>query len=86
MRKLRLIAILISLVILSPLAIDIFLPALPTMVTALEVSNTHMQWTISIFIFSLGIDQLIIEPISDQYGRRPVVLFGILLYGISWEQ
>ena len=83
MKQLRLIAILLPLVIFSPLAIDIFLPALPTMASDFNTSDIQMQWTITIFTFSIGIGQLLFGPISDKVGRRPVVLFGIALYLIS---
>ena len=83
MKQIRLIAILLPLVIFSPLAIDIFLPALSKMASDLNASTTQMQWTITIFIFSLGVGQLFFGPISDRIGRRPIVLFGIILYSIS---
>ena len=83
MKQLKLIAILLPLVIFSPLAIDIFLPALPTMASEFNVSATQMQWTITIFTFSLGLGQLFLGPISDKLGRRPVLLFGISSYVIS---
>ena len=83
MKQLRLIAILLPLVIFSPLAIDIFLPALPRMASDFNTSDIQMQWTITIFTFSLGVGQLFLGPISDRVGRRPVVLFGIALYLLS---
>ncbi|RYV00641.1 Bcr/CflA family drug resistance efflux transporter [Shewanella sp. OPT22] len=83
MKQLRLIAVLLPLVIFSPLAIDIFLPALPIMASDFNVSTTQMQWTITVFIFSLGIGQLFLGPISDRIGRRPIALLGVVLYAIS---
>ncbi|RLV59529.1 Bcr/CflA family efflux MFS transporter [Parashewanella curva] len=80
MKQFRSIAILFPLVMFSPLAIDIFLPALPTMANVFNANAVHAQWSITVFIFSLGLGQLILGPISDRIGRRPVVLFGIILY------
>ncbi|MCL1076651.1 Bcr/CflA family efflux MFS transporter [Parashewanella spongiae] len=83
MSKLRLMMIFIPMVIFSPLAIDIFLPALPEMASNMSTSMISMQWTITCFILSLGIGQLIFGPLSDRFGRRPIALGGIIVYGIS---
>ena len=50
----KLLPLLILMVIFSPLAIDIFLPALPAMAQEFSVPMTQMQWSVSIFILSLG--------------------------------
>lgn len=70
-------------VIFSPLAIDIFLPALPTMANDLATTLTTMQWSISIFLLSMGIGQLFTGPLADKYGRKPVALFGVAIYGLA---
>lgn len=80
----RILAItLITMVIYSPLSIDIFLPALPLMAQSLMVDITAMQSTISIYILSLGFGQLIGGPLADRYGRKPVALAGIAIYILS---
>jgi len=70
-------------VIFSPLAIDIFLPALPIMAQDLSVSMTQIQWSITAFILSMGFGQLVTGPLADRYGRRPVAIGGIIIYGLS---
>jgi len=70
-------------VIFSPLAIDIFLPALPIMAQDLSVSMTQIQWSITAFILSLGVGQLVAGPLADRYGRRPVAISGVIIYGLS---
>jgi DHA1 family bicyclomycin/chloramphenicol resistance-like MFS transporter len=75
--------LLILMVIFSPLAIDIYLPALPIMASEFSVSLTQMQWSISAFILSMGFGQLISGPLADKYGRKPVAVMGILIYGVS---
>ncbi len=82
MNSLRSILILFPLVTLGPLAIDIFLPALPQMAGIFSTSTTQMQWTITAFIFSLGVGQLFLGPISDGIGRKPIALMGLGLYSI----
>lgn len=70
-------------VIFSPLAIDIFLPALPIMAEELLVPMKEIQWSITIFILSMGFGQLISGPLADRYGRRPVAMAGIIIYGLA---
>jgi DHA1 family bicyclomycin/chloramphenicol resistance-like MFS transporter len=79
----QLLPLLILMVIFSPLAIDIFLPALPIMAEELVVSMPQIQWSITIFILSMGFGQLISGPLADRYGRRPIALGGIIIYGLA---
>jgi DHA1 family bicyclomycin/chloramphenicol resistance-like MFS transporter len=75
--------LLIVMVIFSPLAIDIFLPALPIMATDLGGSMSQVQWSISAFILSMGFGQLASGPLADRYGRKPVAMVGIVIYGFA---
>ncbi len=79
----RLLALLICMVLLSPLAIDIYLPAFPMMAESFHVGATQIQDTITWFLFSLGFGQLFAGPMADRFGRRPVALTGIALYSAS---
>lgn len=79
----RSILVLVLLVIFCPLAIDIYLPAFVNIATSLNVSNNDVQLTISLFMVSVGIGQLILGPLSDKYGRKPIALFGIVTYIIT---
>lgn len=79
----NLLPILMSMVLLSPLAIDIYLPSMPTMATEFAVSASEVQSTLVLFLFAMGLGQVLIGPLADRYGRRPVALFGGLLYGTS---
>jgi DHA1 family bicyclomycin/chloramphenicol resistance-like MFS transporter len=83
MTKKKLLPLLILMVVFSPLAIDIFLPALPIMAEDFAVSMTKIQWSIAIFILSMGFGQLISGPLADRYGRRPVAMGGVLIYGLA---
>ncbi|MGL5038107.1 MAG: multidrug effflux MFS transporter [Aeromonas sp.] len=78
-----LILLLVLLVLFSPLAIDIYLPAIPQMATQLGAKVTLMQGTITWFLFSMGLGQLLVGPLADRYGRKPIALGGVLLYGLS---
>ncbi|MEG0007833.1 multidrug effflux MFS transporter [Aeromonas lusitana] len=78
-----LILLLVLLVLFSPLAIDIYLPAIPQMAERLGAEVTLMQGTITWFLFSMGLGQLLVGPLADRYGRKPIALGGVLLYGLS---
>jgi MFS transporter, DHA1 family, multidrug resistance protein len=71
-----LIAILASLAIFGPLAIDVYLPALPDIQRDLGTSASLIQLTLSACLLGLAIGQLIAGPISDAFGRRLPVLVG----------
>ncbi|MEZ8143598.1 Bcr/CflA family drug resistance efflux transporter [Enterovibrio norvegicus FF-33] len=79
----RLVALMVLLVLFSPLAIDIYLPAMPIMAAEFDVAPTRIQDTISWFMVSLGMGQLLAGPLADRFGRRPVALVGISIYAAS---
>jgi len=65
------------------LAMHIFVPALPTAAADLQAAVSELQLTVSFYIFGLAIGQLIYGPLSDRYGRRPVLMAGLVLYVIG---
>lgn len=75
-----LIGLLMGLVTLTPMAIDIYLPSLPAMAHAFDESIGALQASITLFIFAVGLGQVLIGPLADRYGRRPVALCGALAY------
>ncbi len=68
---------------LQPVTTDLYLPALPQMQQALGLTTAAAQWTLSVLILSFGIGQLVWGPISDRFGRRPVLRWGLGLYVVS---
>ncbi|MGY5451540.1 multidrug effflux MFS transporter [Agarivorans sp. MS3-6] len=70
-------------VLFSPLAIDIFLPAIPQMAASFQVPVAWITQTIPVFLFAFGIGQLLVGPLADLYGRRPVALLGAVIYVVT---
>jgi MFS transporter, DHA1 family, multidrug resistance protein len=68
---------------LQPITTDLYLPALPSMTQALGASMPQAQLTLSALLLCFGISQLIWGPVSDKYGRRPVLIAGLALYALA---
>jgi DHA1 family bicyclomycin/chloramphenicol resistance-like MFS transporter len=65
------------------LAMHIFVPALPEAAQDLGASIGAMQMTMSVYIFGLAVGQLVYGPLSDRFGRRPILMTGLVLYTIT---
>ena len=68
---------------IGPFAIDMYLPALPTIGQSLGASMAAVQASLMAFFISLGIGQLIYGPVSDRVGRKLPLYFGLLLFAAS---
>jgi Bcr/CflA subfamily drug resistance transporter len=68
------------LILFNPLGIDLYLPALPAIDRYFQANASA---SISVFVFSLGLGQLLFGPWADRVGRRPVALGGLALYAVS---
>lgn len=81
MGKVEFIAMMAALMAINALAIDIMLPALQQIGAALNVEDENeRQFIVSSYLFGLGFAQLIYGPISDRFGRRNPMIFGLVLY------
>ena len=67
----------------QPVTTDLMLPALPLLATDLAAPMASVQLTMSALILAFGIAQLVWGPLSDRFGRRPVLLAGLGLYVLS---
>ncbi|MBL0420451.1 Bcr/CflA family efflux MFS transporter [Ramlibacter sp. AW1] len=77
------VVVLLSLLLgLQPLTTDLYLPALPGLTRALgaEPAQAQAQATLAVLLLAFGISQLAWGPLSDRFGRRPVLLAGIGIY------
>jgi len=64
-------------------AMHMFVPALPEAARSLGASIGEMQLTMSVYIFGLAIGQLAYGPLSDRFGRRPLLVGGLMLYTMA---
>lgn len=78
-----LLALLAALVALGPLSVDMYLPAMPRMMAALNTDISHMHLTLSTYLAGFSIFHLACGPLADRYGRRPVLLGGTVLFVIA---
>lgn len=65
---------------LQPLATDLYLPTLPGIAAYFDTTVATVQWTLSIFVAAFGAWQLVAGPVSDRYGRYPVIVGGAFVY------
>jgi len=72
--------VLVALTALGPMSMQIFLPALPAIRSSYSVSAATAQMTLSVSMLAIALATLIYGPLSDRYGRRPVVIIGLLFF------
>lgn len=65
---------------LLPASTDLFLASLPGIRAYFGVSVSQAQLTLSVFLAGFAISQLVYGPLSDRFGRRPVLLAGVIIY------
>ena len=76
-----LIVLLLSLLLgLQPVTTDLYRPALPALTEGFGASMPQAQLTLTALLLSFGLSQLVWGPLSDRFGRRPVLLWGMAAY------
>jgi DHA1 family bicyclomycin/chloramphenicol resistance-like MFS transporter len=75
--------LLTTLVALGPISTDLYLPSLPTLARFFATDVARVQLTLSVFLAGFAVAQLIYGPLSDRYGRRPVILAGLAIYLVA---
>lgn len=82
--KLEFVALMASLMSIVALSIDALLPALPDIGKALSVENPNdNQLLITMIFLGLGVGQLLLGPLSDSFGRKPIVYVGFFLFTVA---
>lgn len=79
----RLLALLAAMVALGPLTVDMYLPAMPQMMVALNTDIAHMHMTLSAYLGGFAVFHLACGPLADRFGRRPLLLTGTLLFVLA---
>ena len=75
----RLLALLIAITSVGPLSLNILTPALPGLIVSFGADAGVVQLTLSLYLLGMAISQLVLGPLSDRFGRRPVMLAGLVL-------
>lgn len=80
---LKLLALLMAMTAIGPLSLNILVPALPGLAQRTGADPEYTQLAVSLYLFGLAFSQLVLGPLSDRFGRRPVVLVGLCLTVLS---
>ena len=79
-----LIILLLSLLLgIQPMATDLYLPALPAIKSEFGAQLSQVQLTLSALLLAFGTSQLVWGPLSDRFGRRPILLCGLATFSLA---
>ncbi|WP_421723856.1 multidrug effflux MFS transporter [Bauldia sp.] len=67
----------------GPFAIDMYLPALPSIADDLSTTTAATQMTLMVYFVAFGVCQLVYGPVSDMVGRKPPLYFGLTVFAIG---
>lgn len=73
----RLIALLIVVSAVGPLSLNILMPAVPGLAATFATDAGVVQLTLTLYLVGLAVSQLVLGPLSDRFGRRPVMIAGL---------
>lgn len=79
----QLAVILTALTAMGAMSTDLYLPALPDIAQDLSTSAAYAQLTIGLFFAGFAVTQLVGGPLSDRFGRRPVLIGGLAIYVVT---
>ena len=82
-RSWSLATLLALLAMLGPFSIDMYLPAFPAIMRDFDASQIAIQQTLSVYLFAYAAMMLWHGALSDAWGRRPIILAGLVIYGIA---
>ncbi|GAA2229975.1 multidrug effflux MFS transporter [Promicromonospora sukumoe] len=76
-------ALLLLLTVFGPISMDLYLPALPALTAELGAATSVAQFTVTACLVGLALGQLVAGPLSDRFGRRGVLLVGVVAYVVT---
>lgn len=76
-------ALLALLTALGPVAVDMYLPSFPEIGRLLGASPATVQLTLSLYMVAYAVGQIVYGPLSDRYGRTPVLRFALAVYCVA---
>lgn len=68
---------------IQPVTTDLYLPALPALTSGFGAPVAHAQLTLTALLLAFGCSQLLLGPLSDRFGRRPLLLWGLAVYVLA---
>ena len=77
------VVILAALLGIQPITTDLYLPALPALTGSFSAPMSQAQLTLSALLLAFGVSQLVWGPLSDRFGRRPILLCGLAAYLVA---
>ena len=78
------VALIAAIMAAQALGIDMMLPALPDIGTALNIpSENDRQWIVALYMLGFGAAQLVYGPLADRYGRRPILIASMGLFAVT---
>lgn len=75
--------LLTALTALGPVSTDFYLPSLPTIALYFSVGEAQAQLTLSAFLICFAATMLVFGPLSDRFGRKPVMLSGLIIFTLA---
>ncbi len=76
-------AMLVAVTALGPLALNIIMPSMPGLPDVFQSDYATVQLTLSVYLIGFAVSQLAYGPLSDRFGRRPVMLAGLSVFVLA---
>jgi DHA1 family bicyclomycin/chloramphenicol resistance-like MFS transporter len=74
---------LVAVTAMGPVAMHLFVPSMPGLVDSFQTTPGHVQLTLTLYMLALAVATLIAGPLSDRFGRRPVILGALVIYTLA---
>jgi len=80
---LRLIVLLMAMSAIGPVSLNILVPATPGLAVIFNTKVETVQLTLSLYLMGLAVSQLMLGPLSDRFGRKPILLLGLFITAVA---